>query len=54
MLSVRQALDTERRLLRHLGAYLESETHRLKDLQSALPSQADSDPDTPHLAGSAA
>ncbi|CAM4343210.1 unnamed protein product [Caretta caretta] len=33
MLSVRQALATERRLLRHLGAYLEAETHRLKDLQ---------------------
>ncbi|XP_005308582.2 prolyl 4-hydroxylase subunit alpha-3 isoform X1 [Chrysemys picta bellii] len=33
MLTVRQALATERRLLRHLGAYLEAETHRLKDLR---------------------
>uniref|UniRef100_A0A8C0GJW4 Prolyl 4-hydroxylase N-terminal domain-containing protein n=1 Tax=Chelonoidis abingdonii TaxID=106734 RepID=A0A8C0GJW4_CHEAB len=33
MLTVRQALATETRLLRHLAAYLEAETHRLKDLR---------------------
>ncbi|XP_039349005.1 prolyl 4-hydroxylase subunit alpha-3 [Mauremys reevesii] len=33
MLTVRQALATETRLLRHLAAYLEAETRRLKDLR---------------------